>query len=165
MSDGCGPKCSASCKLHDPVGYSWRMFLASVLADSTKSLTTWSPLATAAGRLLWKLDAWGHHIDVHESSLWATPTARDHKDTPGMWILDYRKDGGTRIDQLHRQIYLDGLLNEASLENLGSLNVSSFVVNPEWVEELMGFPRGWTDLQPSETRSSLKSSNSLDDLL
>lgn len=33
-------------------------------------------------------------------------------------------------------------------------------LNPEWVEWLMGFPIGWTDLEGSETPSSLKSPNS-----
>jgi DNA (cytosine-5)-methyltransferase 1 len=31
-------------------------------------------------------------------------------------------------------------------------------LNPTWVEWLMGFPLGWTDLGPSETRSSRRSS-------
>jgi hypothetical protein len=30
-------------------------------------------------------------------------------------------------------------------------------LNPCWVEELMGFPIGWTDVEPSETPSSPKS--------
>ena len=30
-------------------------------------------------------------------------------------------------------------------------------LNPEWVEWLMGFPAGWTDLGDSATRSSRKS--------
>ena len=33
-------------------------------------------------------------------------------------------------------------------------------LNPTWVEWLMGFPLGWTDLEPSETLSSRKSSKS-----
>ena len=33
-------------------------------------------------------------------------------------------------------------------------------LNPEWVEWLQGFPIGWTDLEGSETPSSLKSPNS-----
>ena len=32
-------------------------------------------------------------------------------------------------------------------------------LNPTWVEWLMGFPLGWTDLGPSATRSSRKSSS------
>jgi DNA (cytosine-5)-methyltransferase 1 len=30
-------------------------------------------------------------------------------------------------------------------------------LNPTWVEWLMGFPEGWTDLKPSETPSSRRS--------
>jgi hypothetical protein len=40
------------------------------------------------------------------------------------------------------------------------LDTGSGALNPTWVEWLMGFPLGWTDLGPSETRSSRKSSSS-----
>ncbi len=36
-------------------------------------------------------------------------------------------------------------------------------LNPAWVEWLMGFPTGWTDLKPSEMPSSRKSSSKLDE--
>jgi DNA (cytosine-5)-methyltransferase 1 len=36
-------------------------------------------------------------------------------------------------------------------------------LNPTWVEWLMGFPLGWTDLEDSETQSSLTSPNSSDE--
>jgi hypothetical protein len=35
-------------------------------------------------------------------------------------------------------------------------------LNPEWVEWLMGFPVGWTALEPSEMPSSRKSSKKSD---
>jgi hypothetical protein len=35
-------------------------------------------------------------------------------------------------------------------------------LNPTWVEWLMGFPTGWTDLKPSETQSSPRSSSKSD---
>jgi len=38
--------------------------------------------------------------------------------------------------------------------------VTTGALNPMWVEWLMGFPLGWTDLEPSATPSSPKSSNS-----
>lgn len=39
------------------------------------------------------------------------------------------------------------------------------LVNPEWVEWLMGFPEGWTDIAstPLETPSSLPSPSISDD--
>ena len=35
-------------------------------------------------------------------------------------------------------------------------DIASGRLNPSWVEWLMGFPTGWTDLKPSETQSSPK---------
>jgi len=61
---------------------------------------------------------------------WPTPTARDWKD--GRSIGSAPKNG------------LLGRVVDPSPED-GSLN-------PTWVEWLMGFPIGWTDLRPSETR-------------
>jgi hypothetical protein len=55
--------------------------------------------------------------------MWPTPIARDYKGV-GM-------DG-----QLPTEV--------AKVDGSGSLN-------PEWVEWLMGFPAGWTDLEPSGT--------------
>jgi hypothetical protein len=37
------------------------------------------------------------------------------------------------------------------------VNVISGQLNPRWVEWLMGYPSGWTDLEDSETQSSRKS--------
>jgi len=71
--------------------------------------------------------------------LWPTPTTRDHKDT-GDSIMD-----GT--------VPVNGLLGRAvspSREH-GSLN-------PQWVEWLMGYEIGHTDLKPSEMPSSRRSS-------
>jgi hypothetical protein len=64
--------------------------------------------------------------------MWPTPTSRDHKDTGDC-----------------ANVPTNGLLGREvgpSREH-GSLN-------PQWVEWLMGFPAGWTDLKPSEMPSS-----------
>jgi len=69
---------------------------------------------------------------------WRTPQARDG-DPRGTQNPEKRKAGGHSV----------GLDDQVG----GSLN-------PTWVEWLMGFPLGWTDLGPSETRSSRRSSSS-----
>jgi hypothetical protein len=71
---------------------------------------------------------------------WPTPNARDYKGAPGAGA---RERGG-------HQSSLPGALKDS--EGSGSLN-------PTWVEWLMGFPLGWTDLGASETRSSRRSRN------
>lgn len=67
---------------------------------------------------------------------WATPSARDWKDTPGMAQTGVNPDGSERkrTDQLARQVF-------AQTEGKMSLN-------PDWVEWLMGWPVGWTSLEP-----------------
>jgi hypothetical protein len=51
--------------------------------------------------------------------------------------------------------------NASSDEEFHQMTAGNFgQLNPEWVEWLMGFPPGWTDLGASGTRSSLKSRKS-----
>jgi len=68
-------------------------------------------------------------------SLWPTPAARDYKDSAG--AKSQAERGRTAGDSLG--VSVGGALN------------------PTWVEWLMGFPEGWTDLSASETQSSRKS--------
>ncbi len=86
------------------------------------------------------------NFDTHKSvsldrwaNRWPTPTSRDHKDT-GDSIAN-----GT--------VPVNGLLGRA----VGP-STTGGALNPTWVEWLMGFPLGWTDLGPSATRSSRRSS-------
>ena len=76
-------------------------------------------------------------------SWWPTPTASDHKGS-GPTIM--RKDGTSR---------LNARLDYATEQR----NPEGGQLNPQWVEWLMGFPIGWTDLKPSETQLSRKSSH------
>lgn len=120
----------------------------------------------------------------NESGLWATPSARDWKDTPGM--SKSREAGRTRVDQLARQVYAaqdgSGLFTPPTAtemdtalavemilaiagvpglpwKSVNTLNTTanctpapaSGLLNPQWVEWLMGWPLGWTDLRPLET--------------
>jgi hypothetical protein len=74
--------------------------------------------------------------------LWPTPTASDHKGS-GPTVM--RKDGKNR-------------LNDRLDYSTEQRQPSGGRLNPTWVEWLMGFPEGWTDLKPSATRSSQVSS-------
>jgi len=77
--------------------------------------------------------------------MFPTPTSRDWKDTPGMALESVNPDGSRRdrTDLLPRRIYAD--LPKDQDRPSGSLN-------PTWVEWLMGYPLGWTDLDHSETQ-------------
>ena len=74
--------------------------------------------------------------DVVES--YPTPTARDWK---GCGNATPRKDGKHRMDNLEA-IVRHGLQNRTNV----STNGSNRALNPDWVEQLMGLPVGWTDL-------------------
>jgi DNA (cytosine-5)-methyltransferase 1 len=75
-------------------------------------------------------------------TMWPTPTASDYR---GSGPTVVRKDGKNRLND--RLDYA----TEQRAQNGGQLN-------PTWVEWLMGFPTGWTDLKASEMPSSRKSS-------
>ena len=60
--------------------------------------------------------------------MWPTPTVNDSKNNGGPSQLRDREKKGKNLNA----------------KAGGSLN-------PEWVEWLMGYPKGWTDLKPSET--------------
>jgi len=88
---------------------------------------------------------------VTAAHLWPTPSSRDWKDTPGMARTGVNPDGSkrTRNDQLARRVYQGEKLPNGTL-------------NPSWVAWLMGFPTGWLDSVHWGTRSSRRSSRSLE---
>lgn len=81
---------------------------------------------------------------LHETTEW-TPTAKANQNSPSMrgrrlWptpTAHLAKEGGYPAE---------GRRNEPSL-TFQALNGQSGSLNPEWVEWLMGFPIGWTDLE------------------
>jgi hypothetical protein len=73
--------------------------------------------------------------DLGKQVLWATPQASDNRDRGnlGMPLIQRRQKIGKQI-------------------SLGqSVSATSGALNPPWVEWLMGWPIGWTDLKPLET--------------
>lgn len=77
--------------------------------------------------------------------MWPTPAARDHKGQNSLRSIERSLSAG-KNGQL-------GQLPNAVLYRTGEAGQ----LNPTWVEWLMGFPIGHTDLSPLETPSSRKS--------
>jgi hypothetical protein len=170
-----GRKCAALLHSRDPLGSLAKMLLGSSRWHSMTCWLTWKALATPRGRLLFRLLPSMRDIAATEfGSLLPTPTAQNYGTNQGgasgrtgpvrpslstmakysLWptptsITDTGgaalcKWGGARSREKIRAMVGDAELNGA--------------LNPEWVEWLMGYPIGWTALDPSEMPSSRKSS-------
>ena len=81
---------------------------------------------------------------IHHEENWPTATARDWK---GCGNATTRKDGKSRMDTLEA-VAKYGHPDQAKLNTSGKSQGS---LNPNWVEQLMGLPVGWTDLGSWET--------------
>ena len=97
-----------------------------------------------------------------------TPMARDYKDTPGMTPKDNYptlprvvQSWGTPTEQMSRAANFDrgkhnigeqvhGMYNQSQDQTNNNTNGKSLVLNPSWVEQLMGLTVGWTDCDFSE---------------
>jgi hypothetical protein len=86
--------------------------------------------------------------------MWPTPSAQE----PGWKNIEVvDKDGNPPTH--HNQRFYDkktGRLVQKGLQQTVADPKTGGQLNPMWVEWLMGYPKGWTDLKPSETRSSRK---------
>jgi len=147
------------------------MFMVTSLWASTKCFLTWKPKATPHGRLLYQLvpsmrlteeiesgslqemwptprasmgmndsvesakrqvEAKGYKAKLEQAvAIWPTPTARDYKG--GRKPETLAQKGRNETNSLPDAV-------NAQMGKTGSLN-------PTWVEWLMGYPEGWTDLK------------------
>ena len=160
-----GRKCLELFQNSNQLGLFSRMLLASSIYFSTKRYLKWKPKGTPAKRLYFQLVPSTPPIDVIESSLWRTPCASDgeggimktHKDKSGHYKL---RD---HVQEINQEFWPTPTANEDAagtpngkmqkmLGNHPDVRGSGIgTLNPAWVEWLMGFPIGWTDLKDSET--------------
>jgi hypothetical protein len=101
--------------------------------------------------------------------LWPTPTGQDNPQVRGVGKTIGTKRGttlGGAVRMWPTPTKQDASNNGGSSQyqrNTRPLNAEvGGSLNPAWVEWLMGFPEGWTDLKPSEMPSSRKSSSKSD---
>ena len=113
----------------------WAKTLETLLTSHlTEPSRTWQEKATPAGHLYYRLSVSVPRTKEKGVGFFPTPNARDWKDTFGQGTA--RKDGKSRLDQLPRVLF-----HQAKLAGR-----TSGVVNPMFVEWLMGYPLGWTAL-------------------
>nr|WP_240690298.1 hypothetical protein [Burkholderia cepacia] len=156
-----GQKWRASFATFDPASCSWKTAQCSLLEGSDEFSETWPRWGSMRNGESFPRQIPAHRISASASGLWPTPVADDtgsrsrpyaQGGTPlslavKLWPTPtvmtrtggaaLCKWGGSRAREKLRLMVSDEELN-------GPLN-------PEWVEWLMGWPIGWTALQPLET--------------
>jgi hypothetical protein len=126
-----GWKWPASFVKYDPASRSWRTRQCSLQGGLTEFSETWPSWGSMLDGECSPLAPLVPHMHEKECSSWPTPCARDYRGV-------HRTERGLQ----RRQESKRGIpLNEA----VGGL------LNPPWVEWLMGWPAGWTAFEPLET--------------
>ena len=83
----------------------------------------------------------------YDPTTWPTPAARDYK---GANSLDHCLKNPRHNTQLPNAILLNGLRDQTN-PNTNGKNRVSLKLNPNWVEQLMGLPVGWTQIETEQT--------------
>ncbi len=121
-----GVKWPASLAKYDPASRSWKTAQLSLFGASEECSVTWPRSGMTAGGMCWPLPTLAPPTAGSGSGLWATPTARDWR---------------------------SGRVSQATMDR-NSRPLSEQVggmLNPPWVEWLMGWPIEWTGCEPLET--------------
>lgn len=158
----CGPNTCGSLTRQSPPTFGARTAPSCASKGLPRSFETWPPVGMYADGQLSALTTLGFPTSANASgSSLPTPTARDWKDTAGMALE--RKDGKTRTDRLPMLLF--SVVRSAGIEWKSQTATAARTVTvkgwpvlvtgphyspslPEWI---MGWPPGWTDLQPLET--------------
>lgn len=168
-----GLKCLELYKNSSPVGSLARMLLGSSIWRSTRCTLTWKTKVTPSKRLLFRLvpstprtggtdarlsgvERWKENItgEDGEPILWKTPIASDSANRK----FYHNSRGEPNLSGMVKMWPTPKAQNSrGNGERHGDGGPSLDVVaggqlNPTWVEWLMGFPLGWTDLNASETQ-------------
>lgn len=158
-----GRQCWKSSDASGPLGSLARMLLESSAWDSTRCLLIWNRSHTPAGRLLYRLLPLEQSTVETGSGFWATPTAGEQNDYNVNWESLARLYRGGRLMRQIASAFLPtpsagdnrdrgGPSNAAIKRRIGigkQINLSMHwdgPLNPQFVEEMMGFPVGWTDI-------------------
>jgi hypothetical protein len=165
-----GRKCAESLHSRDPLGSFAKTLLATSAWGSMKCCLTWKVSATPRGRLLFRLVPSELTTSEGASGLLPTltvcgnynrkgssPTSGDgiitalKKLLPTLTARDFKSDSCSPEYRAKRDAMTMGKTLPWTLGGL---------LNPRWCESFMGYPTGWTELEPSETQSSRRSRKS-----
>lgn len=145
-----------------------RMLVASLIGTgdwySTKCKLTWRMRASKCKRFYFQLVPSTLRIEETEFGLLHTPTAKGNQLSPSMatrylgsWGIPTPTASCKDIDTMERTMLSGQKKRQMKMDGAPYQTQTSGMLNPTWIEWLMGYPIGWTELSPSETLSSRKS--------
>ena len=144
----CGRKCSELSTKLRRVGWWVKTFLESCELPLPTLSRTWSVKAITSSCLILKLRLSARRTGESASRLWPTATARDYKDgtaklfpTPSVGA---GLCGGTGNFQQLKALSECGVITEEERKSMSAGNGGR--LNPAWVEWMMGYPIGWTEV-------------------
>jgi len=169
---GCGEKWHASFAKYSPDLSLWKTPQCSLLGDLEEFLETWPQWGLMRGGECWEQRTLeqtirGTGFGLLES--WPTPLTQDSYERSAWKIIAQANEGGKARMTLTRKVkYLEKMPTPVSRmwkdngQSPSELSRNSETLatkaggslNPTWVEWLMGWPLGWTDLKPLEMDKS-----------
>ena len=150
----CGDIWRGSLARFDPDTFSWKTAQPSLLEDLGESLVTWPRSGMTAAGQCWELPMLGRRTRGTDFGLWPTITVCGNYNRKGASATS--GDGlATAVQKWPTPTAHNAKETNAPSEALrNEPTLASRVggqLNPTWVEWLMGWPLGWTDLKPLET--------------
>lgn len=157
----CGPTWRGSLAKFDPVSFSWKTVQLSLLGDSELSSVTWPRSGMTVGGQCWELP----RLERPTSGTgfgWLDetwPTPRCHMTRPVRVRSDVEEGHKSNLEEVvacrmvatpTARDWKSGKASQATHDR-NSRPLSEQIggsLNPTWVEWLMGWPLGWTDLKP-----------------
>ena len=157
----CGPSLPESLARYNPATYSWRTRQYSLLGGLELFSETWPRWATMRGGELFPRSTLGLRTCGSGSGLWQTPVADDavervngkinSRGEPKLsaQVKMFRTPNATDADKWSNQSQAERMEKGQQVRLGHQLEVGGSL-NPTWVEWLMGWPLGWTDLSVLE---------------
>lgn len=148
-----GRMCAALLPIAGPLGSVVRTLLATSVWDSTRCLLIWKPKRTPAGRLLFQLAPSMASTSAIESGFLPTPTINGNYNRKG--ASETSGDGlDTAIRRLLATPHTSCHTGPGHQGRSGGMNLQTQMgglLNPDFVEGMMGLPPGWTQLKSSDS--------------
>ena len=142
----CGRKCAGSLPNCGLIGCLGKMLLASSIWVSTKRFLTWQKRDTLFSHSYFRLAS-----ELLSSRLmFPTPLASDSATNQDAQNLDVFLSEGGIFRKRNRSGAIWSLSLPAAVYYLTPNASPDAALNPDWVEWLMGFPIGWTDVSSGQ---------------